>query len=127
MFSGTPTSDQVGTVALNVIAADAGGLCASCTFNVQVIKTNDAPAVATPLSAQNATRGTAFNYVVPLPGNNAGATATFKDVDEDVEDVLTLSATLANGAALPSSLTSTQRRGRSLARRLFPLAAKPPA
>lgn len=94
MFSGTPTNDQVGTVALKVISTEAGGLSASCTFNVQVIITNDAPAVATPLTAQNANRDTAFNFAVPLPGNKARVPRPLSSgVEEDVEVVLTLSAT----------------------------------
>ncbi|MEI7612750.1 MAG: putative Ig domain-containing protein, partial [Betaproteobacteria bacterium] len=65
------------------------------TFAVAVANTNDAPIVATPLTAQVATAGTALTYVVPVN--------TFTDVD--IGDSLTLTASLANGSALPSWLT----------------------
>ena len=93
-FSGTPSNAEVGSLSLKVTATDVAGAAASSTFNVTVANTNDAPTVAAALSNQGATKGTAWSYVVPAN--------TFTDVD--VGDVLTLSATKADGSALPAWL-----------------------
>ena len=104
-FSGTPLNANVGTINIKVVATDAGGLTASSTFDVKTINTNDAPTVKTALANQSATSGVAFSYAVPT----AGATAAF--ADEDVGDVLTLSAQLANGNPLPSWLSFNAATG----------------
>ncbi len=57
--------------------------------------TNTAPAVNTPLADQSVQQGATVNYTVPV--------SSF--VDADAGDVLSYSATLANGAALPSWLS----------------------
>ena len=93
-FSGTPTNDNVGTLSLHVTATDAGGLSAAQDFDLVVQNTNDAPTVANALLDQNAKQGEAFSYVV--------SASTFADVDAG--DALTLSATQADGSALPSWL-----------------------
>ena len=104
-FSGTPLNANVGTMTINVVATDAGGLTASSTFDVNTINTNDAPTVKTALTNQSVVSGQAFSYAVPL----TGAAAAF--ADEDVGDVLTLSARLANGNPLPSWLTFNAATG----------------
>ena len=104
-FSGTPLNANVGTIAIKVVATDALGLLASSTFDVQTVNTNDAPTVKTALTNQSATSGQIFSYSVPT----AGATSTF--ADEDVGDVLTLSAQLANGSPLPSWLSFNATTG----------------
>ena len=69
-------------------------------WNAETIKTmtagpvNHAPVLATPLADQTAGQGVAFNYTVPA---NA-----FTDTDSG--DLLTYSATLADGSALPAWL-----------------------
>jgi len=93
-FSGTPLNADVGTLALKVTATDAAGAAVSSTFNVTVANTNDAPTVLAALQNQQVNEDQAFSYVVPA--------GTFGDVDAG--DVLTYSAKLANGAALPSWL-----------------------
>ena len=93
-FSGTPTNAEVGSVGLKVTATDVAGSSVSSNFNVTVANTNDAPTVAAALANQCATKGTAWSYGVPAN--------TFADVD--VGDVLTLSATKADGSALPAWL-----------------------
>ena len=60
-----------------------------------VANTNDAPTVAVALVNQGATKGSAWSYVVPAN--------TFADVD--VGDTLTMSATKADGSALPTWLS----------------------
>jgi Ca2+-binding RTX toxin-like protein len=93
-FSGIPVNANVSILALRVTATDLQGATASGIFNVTVTNTNDAPTVVTPLPTQQANETQAFSYVVPA--------GTFGD--EDAGDSLTLSATLANGTALPSWL-----------------------
>jgi Ca2+-binding RTX toxin-like protein len=59
------------------------------------VPVNTAPAVNTPLVDRSVQQGAAVNYTVPV--------SSF--VDADTGDVLSYSATLANGAALPSWLS----------------------
>nr|MDZ8049191.1 putative Ig domain-containing protein [Nostoc sp. DedQUE02] len=68
---------------------------ASNVFTLTVINTNDAPIVASPITAQQATEDAVFNFTIP--------TNTFIDVDAG--DSLTYSATLENGNPLPSWLS----------------------
>src|SRR5262249_28746321 len=74
---------------------DAAGATSSATVSVTVTGVNDAPVLAAPVADQNATSGQAFSFQVPV--------LTFSDVDTG--DTLTYSATLANGAALPTWLS----------------------
>jgi Ca2+-binding RTX toxin-like protein len=93
-FSGTPLNSDVGNVSIKVFATDVAGASATSAFTLTVANTNDAPVVSQPVANQNATQDQAWTLTVP--------TATFTDVD--VGDTLVYSATLANGAALPSWL-----------------------
>lgn len=93
-FSGTPDNAQVGSLDLRVTATDTGKLTASDVFALRVINVNDAPTVANPLVDQTVSEDAPFSIQV---SSNAFA-------DEDAGDVLTYSASLANGAALPSWL-----------------------
>ncbi len=92
-FSGRPDDAQVGKVTVVVTANDGKGGTVSDTFDITITPVNDAPVVAAPIADQTAREGTAFTFQVP-----AGA---FTDVDGDT---LTYTATLSNGAALPSWL-----------------------
>ena len=94
-FSGMPVNANVGSLEVKVTATDTGNLSASDTFSLTVTNVNDAPTVVVPLADQQATQGTVFSLVVPA--------TTFADVDPG--DTLTYSATLANGASLPSWLS----------------------
>jgi len=94
-FSGTPDDAQVGSLDVRVTATDSGNLTASDVFTLNVTNVNEAPTVVAPLADQQATEDAAFTLVVP--------TETFADVDPG--DSLTYSATLANGAALPTWLS----------------------
>lgn len=93
-FSGTPDNSAVGNLSIVVTAKDKAGLTAADTFVLKVINLNDAPALAAPIPDQTATEDMGFSYTLPL--------ATFKDIDAG--DVLTLSATQADGKALPTWL-----------------------
>jgi Ca2+-binding RTX toxin-like protein len=94
-FTGTPTNSDVGTISLQVTATDTAGATATDTFNLAVANTNDAPTVASPIPDTTSTEDTAFNFQIPA--------STFNDVDAG--DILTYSATLADGTPLPSWLT----------------------
>ncbi|MDB9309593.1 choice-of-anchor I family protein [Aphanizomenon sp. CS-733/32] len=79
----TSTDAQYNNITINPIVV-------SITDNV-----NDAPTLANTIADQNAKQGDAFSFQIP--------TNTFTDIDAG--DVLTYSATLENGNALPSWLT----------------------
>ncbi|ERM80577.1 hypothetical protein P872_12685, partial [Rhodonellum psychrophilum GCM71 = DSM 17998] len=94
-FSGIPLNANVGTVSIDVIANDGDGGTVTDTFDIIVANTNDAPTVANPIPNQNATENIAFNFQF--------AANTFNDID--IGDVLTYTAQLAGGGALPAWLS----------------------
>ncbi|MBN3263429.1 putative Ig domain-containing protein, partial [Pectobacterium brasiliense] len=91
-FSGTPGNSDIGNLSIKVTAND-GDASVSTTFSLTVAPSNEAPVVATPIPPQSVVQGGGFNFT--LPGD------TFSDPDGDI---LTLSATLADGSPLPSWL-----------------------
>ncbi|EEF22310.1 conserved hypothetical protein, partial [Ricinus communis] len=94
-FSGTPTDQTTGALALKITATDMGGLSTSTTLNVQVNPTYAAPTVGAPLTTQTLAAGAAWTYALP-------ATLFSETV---AGDTLTVTATLANGNPLPSWLS----------------------
>jgi Ca2+-binding RTX toxin-like protein len=92
-FSGTTANGDVGTISVKVIATD-GTASVSDIFNIAVTNTNDAPVVAHLIADQVANEDSGFLFQVP--------TGFFLDADGDL---LTYSATLANGDALPTWLS----------------------
>jgi LysM repeat protein len=94
-FSGTPTDQTTGSLALAVIATDAGGLNASTAFNLQVTPSYAAPTVTTPLTNQTASAGMPWSYALPA--------SLFSE--SVAGDTLTYAATLANGQPLPNWLS----------------------
>ena len=94
-FSGTPGNIDVGTLALTLTATDSGNLSVSTGFSLSVQNVNDAPTLANPIVDQAANTEAAFTFTV--------AANTFADVDAG--DVLTYSASRADGTALPTWLT----------------------
>jgi Putative Ig domain/Domain of unknown function (DUF4114)/FG-GAP-like repeat len=104
VFSGTPTASDVGNVVFQIKATDKGGLSVTTDFGLTIVgttTTNRSPIVANPIAAQSATAGTAFSLTVP--------TNTF--TDPDAGDVLSYTASLANGNALPAWLTFNATTG----------------
>ncbi len=97
-FSGTPGNDEVGVLEIKVTGTDGRSASVSDTFKITVANVNDAPTVAMPISDQPANEDEKFNFAVPQ--------GTFADVDAG--DSLTLSATLADGGALPAWLAFEQ-------------------
>lgn len=93
-FSGTPANGDVGTIQVRVTATDGDGASVSDTFELSVLNANDAPTLVAALADQNAVQGQPFGFALPA--------GTFADVDAG--DLLTYTATLANGSALPEWL-----------------------
>ena len=93
-FSGTPLNEHVGSLQVKVTATDKVGLSASDLFNLEVANTNDAPQIAHPVADAMIELG--VPYLFTVPGD------TFSD--PDAGDRLTFTATLVDGAPLPSWL-----------------------
>jgi len=94
-FSGTPTNDNVGSLNVKAIATDKAGGSVSDIFALTVQNVNDAPIVSNAIADQITKQGNAFNFQIPAN--------SFTDIDAG--DILTYSATLENGNALPSWLS----------------------
>jgi Ca2+-binding RTX toxin-like protein len=91
-FSGVPLNGDVGAFTITVVATDSAGLAASNSFALTVANTNDAPVSPGPLPGQTATQDQSWTFALP-----AGAFT-----DPDTGDVLTYTASLADGAVLPA-------------------------
>src|SRR5690606_13025981 len=94
-FSGTPGNDEVGRMRIRVTATDRAGESVSTDFDLDVLNTNDAPTRAGGRRVGMVDEDSASSYRIPAN--------TFADVDAG--DTLTLTATLADGSALPTWLT----------------------
>jgi len=94
ILSGTATASDMGLVAVKVIATDGSGSTAETVFDLDVTRTNVAPTAGIFVD-QAGSEGTALAFTIPG--------STFADADAG--EVLTLSATLTDGSALPTWLT----------------------
>ena len=94
-FTGNPSNAEVGQISLKLSATDQGGLSVTSSFTLNISNVNDAPSVTAAVTNQSTLEDSVFNYVVPAD--------TFHDIDAG--DSLSLSATLADGVALPSWLS----------------------
>jgi|GEM_PF-2231103 len=97
-LSGTPDHYAVGDLSLSISVKDKGGLTAKTALNLHVaeyVAPNTAPVAAKTLADQTLTEKAAFSFALP-----AGSFT-----DADAGDVLTYSATLADGKPLPAWLT----------------------
>jgi hypothetical protein len=92
-FSGTPPLNFAGTLNLKVTASD-GSASVSDTFVLTVTAVNDAPVVSAAIADQVSAENAVWSYQV--------ASGAFSDVDGTA---LSYSATLGDGAALPSWLS----------------------
>ncbi|MEQ9923842.1 Ig-like domain-containing protein [Pectobacterium brasiliense] len=90
-FSGTPQNADVGSLAIRITATDKNSVSVSSDFTVVVNNVNDAP-TTTGISNQTVNGDGAFSFQIPAN--------TFSDID--VGDTLRLSATQADGSALPA-------------------------
>jgi glucose/arabinose dehydrogenase len=100
VLSGTPPSGATGPIEIRITARDPDGLTAKDDFLLTIggAPTNATPVVAKPIADQNGTAGTAWAYTLPA--------GTFTDAD-----VLTLTATLANGQPLPGWVNFNAQTG----------------
>jgi hypothetical protein len=94
-FSGVPQNDDVGSIVIRLKAIDKLGAVGQHDFILEVANVNDAPELVSSVPNQQADEDLNFSFSIP--------TSTFKDID--VNDVLTISANLADGASLPGWLT----------------------
>jgi len=93
-FSGTPTNGDVGSFTITVGVTDDLSGMVSQSFTISVDNVNDAPELVTAIENQATAQDQPFSFHIP--------SGTFKDIDKN--DTLTLSATLADGSALPAWL-----------------------
>ena len=91
----------VGEYDLIVTATDIHGLAATTEMTITINNVNDAPELNRALRDQSVTEGQAFSFTLPDD--------TFTDID--VDDVLTLSATMADGSSLPDWLSFDSETG----------------
>lgn len=93
-LSGLPVNNDVGSVSIKLTATDLAGAQASQVFALNVNNVNDAPEVGIALPDLSVPSGSPVNWQLP------------KDAfaDADAGDVLTYSASLADGSALPDWL-----------------------
>lgn len=101
VISGTPTLSNLGSLSLTLWGTDNYGTALGQNLSMTVNPANRAPVVAVSVPDQIANQGTVFNYKIP---SNSFS-------DPDIGDVLTYSATLADGTALPSWLTLNATTG----------------
>ncbi|GGA24333.1 putative Ig domain-containing protein [Okeania sp. KiyG1] len=97
---GIPSNDDVGILNLVVTADDGHGGSASTGFVVTIERGNYAPVVVNPIDDLSTVVTKPFSFTVPG--------TTFSDPDSDP---LSLSASLANGASLPTWLSFDQATG----------------
>ncbi|MEQ8238972.1 MAG: putative Ig domain-containing protein, partial [Cyclobacteriaceae bacterium] len=93
-FSGTPTNDDLGTIAISVSAIDQNAESTSTDFTLEVINVNDAPTVANAIPDQTTNEDEAFSFQI---GNDVFA-------DEDAGDQLSYTLSLTNENPLPNWL-----------------------
>jgi Ca2+-binding RTX toxin-like protein len=94
-LTGTPANGDAGTHQLLLVATDSVGASVSQAFTVVVASQNSAPIVAVPLPDRTIEEVQAFVWSIP----------SLSFIDQDANDVLTFSASLVSGAALPTWLT----------------------
>ena len=95
-FVGTPDTADIGTpLSVKVMAVDVNGASVDTSFTLNVLESNAAPEVANEIDDQTALEDTSFTFTIPV--------GTFTDADTGA--VLTYSASLAGGGALPAWLT----------------------
>ena len=98
-FSAAPNANGTYSLEVTATSTEASGSSASSSavFTIDVQAVNDAPTLTRPLEDQRADTGSDFSYTI--------AADTFTDVDVAEGDVLTLTASLADGSDLPAWLT----------------------
>ncbi|KPA18428.1 hypothetical protein MHK_001354, partial [Candidatus Magnetomorum sp. HK-1] len=100
-FSGTPTNEHIGTIQIKVTATDESSESVFDIFMITINNENDAPTLVNEIPDQTIDEDVEYNFTF--------SEDTFNDVDTN--DILSYTAVLENGNALPSWLTfiSAQR------------------
>jgi Ca2+-binding RTX toxin-like protein len=93
-FSGTPDNNELGSLAIEVLASD-GLATVAVNFTLSIDNTNDAPSLSLALIDQNVTSGEILSFGIPE--------GSFSDIDTG--DVLSYTASLSDNAPLPSWLS----------------------
>jgi Ca2+-binding RTX toxin-like protein len=93
-FSGTPTNGDAGAMEIRVVATDGSLASASQVFILTVIPVNTAPLLVREIADLETNEDEFLYFEVPADAFSDG----------DVDDFLTYSATLADGAELPAWL-----------------------
>ena len=104
-FSGTPVNDNVGSVFVELTASDTNSGVTTHAFTIEVINTNDPHTLDNPIADQTANVDSAFSF--SIPGDtyaDIDPFDAFSNVSQDAF-ILTYSATLSGGGALPAWLT----------------------
>ncbi|MFZ6820336.1 putative Ig domain-containing protein [Undibacterium sp. Ji22W] len=94
-FRGTPGNAEIGTLDIMVFVTDTENGYASDTFRITFNSVNDSPLAVGALPNASVTEDSAFQYAVPANSFS----------DADIGDVLSYSASLANGNPLPAWLS----------------------
>ncbi len=94
-FSGTPTTGDEAFLTIQLSARDSNGNIVTTDYNLNVGDVNVAPELGDAIDDQSTRADRVFSFQLP--------TDTF--VDDNINDNLTLSATLSNGSALPTWLS----------------------
>ena len=94
-LSGAPDSVDIGSYSITISVQDRAGAVAIDTFTLSVMQRNHAPALEAPVGDLGVLEDATFRYTLP--------TNVFTDIDAG--DTLSLTATRADGLALPSWLT----------------------
>jgi len=94
-YSGAPTNDDIGSLSIKITATDTSLESTSDIFIITVNNINDAPILVQKIPDQSVNEDEDFRFAF---NDNA-----FDDID--VEDVLSYSAILENGNALPQWLS----------------------
>ena len=97
VFTGLPLVIHIGEIEVKVTATDKDGNFNFTTFKITVESTNDAPKVIGSIAAQTAFANTAFSITIDKA-------SVFSDEEQNASE-LALTASLANGEALPSWLS----------------------
>jgi Ca2+-binding RTX toxin-like protein len=94
-FYGTPGGGHAGAVEVRLTASDEANATASTLFKIVVSGINDAPYLAGPVPTIGLTAGVANNFVLP------------QDLfaDQDLNDVLQIAISIADGSPLPEWLS----------------------
>jgi hypothetical protein len=97
IFSGLPSNSDVGTITITITATDGAGESVTDTFELNVTITNSAPVLDNPIADQTIDEDTFYTFTF--------AVDTFRDDDIASGDILSYTAMLDGGSALPSWLT----------------------